>query len=106
MSNNLENKLKELYENEENIKIKNKYIHELSSDEMLYLRSFHAKDVDIIRKDDEWFCGIRANTFIIERGFCELLGIGTVVYLINANHKGCRAVLMLVSDEKSEYIFD
>lgn len=102
----LENKLKELYLNKDKVLISRKYIQELSSNEMLKLRMFHTKDVEVIRKDDEMFCGLRANTFVIERGFSEVFGIDVVVYVITANHKGCRAITMLVSDEVSDYIFD
>lgn len=57
------------------------------------LDRFHAKNVYCVKKDDELFCGIRANTFCIEVGYSE---VGNdKIYLITGNHKGIRTQVML-----------
>ena len=52
----------------------------------------------MIKKDDDYFCGIRADHFVIEVGFSEHRQ--GLIYLITANHKGNRCVTMIEENHK------
>lgn len=64
------------------------------------LTVFHAKEVFMIEKDDEYFCGIRADHFVVEIGFSERRP--GKIYLITANHKGHRCVTMIAENDEKE----
>ena len=100
ISKKLENYIQSLYDNEDFRLIDNHEIDDLYSlnDTVLeVLNTFHAKDVLKVEKDDNRFCGIRANHFVIEVGWSEaLLKDDSTVYVINANHKGSRVVTVFV----------
>ena len=75
-----------------------KSLTELTKDDMHILSGFHTSDVDMIVLNDDYFCGIRANHFVIEIGQSEYYE-GDLV-LITANHKGTRALTLIdISNE-------
>ena len=75
-----------------------KSLTELTKDDMHILSGFHTSDVDMIVLNDDYFCGIRANHFVIEFGQSEYYE-GDLV-LITANHKGTRALTLIdISNE-------
>lgn len=100
ISKNLESYIQSLYDNEDFRIIDNHEIDDLNSlnvNLLEVLSTFHAQDVLKVEKDDSYFCGIRANHFAIEVGWSEsLLGDDSTVYVITANHKGCRVVTVFV----------
>lgn len=61
---------------------------------MEMLGMFHAKEVEILRMDDDYFMGIRAETFCLELGYSEMnyypQQVTYDVLVITANHKGFR----------------
>ena len=75
-----------------------KSLTELTKDDMHILSGFHTSDVDMIVLNDDYFCGIRANHFVIEFGQSEYYE-GDLV-LITANHQGTRALTLIdISNE-------
>lgn len=68
-------------------------LNDLTEDEIDELNVFHAENIYTVEKNDEYFCGIRANHFVVEEGWSEY-GDG-IYYLISANHKGARAHTLL-----------
>lgn len=60
------------------------------------LNTFHASNVFMIERDDDYFCGIRADHFVVEVGVSEMLDEDTTVYVVSANHKGLRSVTVVV----------
>lgn len=58
-----------------------------------YLNAFHMNELYLVERDDEYFCGIRANHFCVEVGYSE--NDNEKQILISANHKGVRRVTML-----------
>lgn len=50
----------------------------------------------MVEKDDDYYCGIRANHFVVEVGYSETRT--GLVYLATANHKGIRCVTMIAED--------
>lgn len=77
-----------------NIIFKSKTIENLSSSDIDELNNFHMNELFIIEKDDEYFCGIRANHFCIECGISENYN-DRIIVLITANHKAFRTMTML-----------
>lgn len=59
--------------------------------------SFHPKEVLMIEKDDEWFCGLRANHFVVMSGWSEQYGDDFTVTIVMANHKGDMGYTVIVS---------
>lgn len=82
------------YNNKDNIIFDSKYISDLTPDNLDELNNFHAEEVFMINKDDDYFCGIRANHFCIEYGFSELHR-NSYLLIITANHKGMRKITVL-----------
>lgn len=59
------------------------------------LNAFHMTELYLVERNDDYFCGIRANHFCVEVGFSELNNDNEQQILISANHKGIRMVTML-----------
>lgn len=70
-------------------------IEELYEEQIEELNQFHMDEVVLVRKNDEYFCGLRANHFVVEIGWSENKEDHSVVYLITCNHKGLRAMTMI-----------
>lgn len=68
-------------------------IRHLSEEQFFKLDCFHMINSYVIEKEDDYFCGLRADHFIVEEGFSE--DVENVVYLITANHKGNRVMTMI-----------
>ncbi|WP_288745503.1 hypothetical protein [uncultured Enterococcus sp.] len=68
-------------------------IRHLSEEQLFKLDCFHMINSYVIKKEDDYFCGLRADHFVVEEGFSE--DVNDVVYLITANHKGNRAMTMI-----------
>lgn len=100
ISINLENYIQSIYDNEDFRIIDNHNIddlHNLNLTNLEVLNSFHARTVLKVERDDNYFCGIRANHFAIEVGWSEsLLEDDSTVYVVTANHKGVRVVTVFV----------
>lgn len=64
----------------------------------IFMKRFHTKKVYSIVLEDDYFCGIRANTFVIEYGNSEY-AIGNY-YVITANHKGLRRTVVIKDYEE------
>lgn len=83
IENFLENKLKQ-----------NGYGRVCVGEECEALDLFHAEDVFMVERDDNYFCKIRADHFVVEIGWTEAdpPGDGPVQYycVVTANHKGNR----------------
>lgn len=70
------------------------------------LSSFHADSYETVELDDEYFMHLRANNFIIEKGWSEELFDITEddehmlrdVYILTANHKGIRIMQVYVGE--------
>lgn len=60
------------------------------------LDTFHAQEVHMVEKKDKYFCGMRANHFIVEIGWSEAIPDESKVYVVTANHKGHRAFSVFV----------
>lgn len=91
-------RLKGLYEGKfknvvSNTLIDSKNLNDLNNQDIEVLNAFHAQKVEIIERNDDYLCGIRADHFVVETGYSELSD--GVIYLISANHKGIRLVTML-----------
>ncbi|MDK9867816.1 hypothetical protein [Staphylococcus equorum] len=74
----------------ENGLLVNNGLSDLNTNEIDLLNGFHAKETLTIKKDDEYFCGARAETFIIMLGWNEhsyYFDYEDIV-LIQSNHKG------------------
>lgn len=96
----IESHLNNLYNRQyENIKsdiiINALTIEELSKEQIEELNQFHMDEVVLVRKNDDYFCGLRANHFVVEIGWSENKEDHSVVYLITCNHKGLRAMTMI-----------
>ncbi|MCD5088300.1 hypothetical protein E3O52_05275 [Enterococcus faecium] len=50
----------------------------------------------MVEKDDDYYCGIRANHFVVEVDYSEIRA--ELIYLVTANHKGNRCVTMIAKD--------
>lgn len=90
--------ISELYHN--GVNIKPTAFSNLTEDDIEKLDAFHASDVMMIELPDEYFCGIRANHFVVEFGWSELdfydEGENPVnQILITANHKGVRMLTLI-----------
>jgi hypothetical protein len=67
------------------------------------LEYFHCNEVYQLLLDDDYFKGIRANTFCIEVGWSECYTVVTecpTLYIVTANHKGIRRMVMCAADEQ------
>lgn len=69
----LENRLNALYDKKNEgmrstVVIDSISIEELTNEQIKELNQFHTTDVDMIEKDDNYLCGLRANHFIVEVG--------------------------------------
>lgn len=62
-------------------------------DSYTHLDEFHLKELYMVCRDDDYFCGIRANHFSVEVGINEITNERQV--LVVANHKGVRRVTLL-----------
>ena len=60
---------------------------QLEREEEEILDGFHPQEVLKITKDDERYCGSRANTFVVMFGWDEDSGYEKTI-LIHSNHKG------------------
>lgn len=81
-----------------NALIYGKSLTDLTKDDMHILSGFHTSDVDMIVLNDDYFCGIRADHFVIEFGSSEHYK-GDLI-LITANHKGSRSLTLIdISNE-------
>lgn len=58
--------------------------------------TFHMRETYVVTTNDEYFCDIRANNFVVEYGYSEE-GVNPQqpVVLITGNHKGHRAVALM-----------
>ncbi|MFI8612247.1 hypothetical protein [Staphylococcus capitis] len=61
---------------------------QLDTHERELLDGFHPQEVLKVTKDDAYYCGSRANTFVVMFGWDEMSGYEKTV-LIHSNHKGC-----------------
>ncbi|MDW4214812.1 hypothetical protein QI212_02140 [Staphylococcus saprophyticus] len=59
----------------------------LGDNEKFLLDSFHTNEVATVEKNDSYFCGSRANTFVVMFGWNEQFENKDIV-LIQSNHKG------------------
>lgn len=96
----IETYLNNLYNRQyENIKsdiiINSLTIEGLSKEQIQELNQFHMDEVVLVCKNDDYFCGLRANHFVVEIGWSENKEDHSVVYLITCNHKGVRAMTMI-----------
>lgn len=92
--------ISELYNTQKDSCINAKPLSELTTEDIEALNAFHTQDVVMLELSDEYFCGIRADHFVIEFGWSELYyhdeGENPVAQiLITANHKGLRALTLL-----------
>ena len=70
------------------------------------LSSFHADSYETIELEDDYFMHIRANNFVIEKGWSEELfdvidddlHMQRDVYILTANHKGIRVSKVYVGE--------
>lgn len=66
------------------------------------LECFHMKEVYLVERDDDYFCGIRADHFCVEIGTTEEDPLGNVrdhtYCVVTANHKGQRMWCMFNLD--------
>lgn len=62
------------------------------------LNSFHLQDLQMVIRDDDYFCGMRANHFCLECGQSEELPDDNAryVFIVSANHKGTRMYTILI----------
>ena len=68
-------------------------IEDLSSNEISELDAFHATNVYMVERNDDYYCGIRADHFVVEEGWSEFNeGLN---YLVTANHKGIRRMTLV-----------
>lgn len=55
---------------------------------------FHAEDVFLVTRDDDYFCELRADHFVVEIGWTEadlpINGVEQNYCVVTANHKGNR----------------
>ncbi|MDW4099483.1 hypothetical protein QI260_05985 [Staphylococcus saprophyticus] len=65
----------------------NNFLHSLSQKDIELLDGFHTSEVVVVDKNDDYFCGARANTFVVMLGWDEHLDYNDVI-LIQSNHKG------------------
>lgn len=75
------------------ILIDSKPVEDMSEHDFKLLNAFHAYNVVCVKKNDEYFCGIRANTFCVEFGDLEpgdFEGAGAEVVLVSGNYEGFR----------------
>ena len=70
------------------------------------LEYFHCREVYQLDLNDDYFKGIRANTFCIEVGWSETYltekhgrDCSPVIYIVTANHKGTRMFTMYAIDD-------
>ena len=56
-------------------------------------QSFHPKNCRLHIENDEYFCGLRADTFVVIEGYCEWEHYDVILVL--ANHKGTLGYVML-----------
>lgn len=96
----LENRLNALYDKKNGgmrstVVIDSISIEELTNEHIDELNQFHATEVAMIEKEDSYFCGLRANHFVVEVGWSESREENVIVYLITCNHKGLRAMTMM-----------
>lgn len=94
----IEVRLEWLYENkfknvQPKVLIEHESIRDLTEEQLFELDCFHPSKVTTVKKADDYFCGIRANHFVVEEGFSE--NVDGIVYLITANHKGNRVMTMI-----------
>lgn len=64
-----------------------------------FLDGFHTDDVYVLKQNDDYLFGIRANTFVVEIGWHEYFGKfdeQTTCFLVSANHKGSRVQKLYV----------
>lgn len=81
-----------LYKNSKVI-IDHKAIADLTRLDIEYLNGFHMVGITEVYKQDDYFCGIRANHFCVEFGKNEFLK--NSCFLVSANHKGTRMMTMV-----------
>ena len=61
---------------------------------------FHAKNVAIVKADDDYLCGMRADHFVVEIGISENDDYDdnedslNIYFLVSANHKGARLMTL------------
>ncbi|MBL1228287.1 hypothetical protein IW492_03445 [Enterococcus sp. BWB1-3] len=96
--NNFSTRLSGLYEGKfdhikSNIIFDSVQLEELTPANIEDLNAFHMEKIELIEKNDDYFCGIRADHFAVEIGMSE--HHSGVVYLISANHKGIRVMTMI-----------
>lgn len=96
--------ISELTYEKNNIIFQSKKIDELSQDDINELNNFHMQEIFLVYKNDEYFCGIRANHFCIEYGWSENYDDRTII-LITANHKAIRMMTMIyvLKNDKNRY---
>ncbi|WP_337227902.1 hypothetical protein [Staphylococcus succinus] len=58
-----------------------------------WLAHFNAIDVTIMTPLNEWFCGIKDNDVVIEKGYWHTQT--HPMYIITGNHKGHRNIIIL-----------
>lgn len=75
------------------VTIKPKSLSELTTADISELDAFHSEKVYMIEKPDDYFCGMRANHFVVEEGVSEFNE--SVNYLVSANHKGIRMLTLI-----------
>ena len=61
---------------------------------------FHAERIVQIKKNDDYFLGIRANTFCVEYGYSE--NLVNKLLIVTANYKGDRSHVIVRLNEEVE----
>lgn len=63
-----------------------------------FIERYHANKVYSLKLDDDYFCGVRANTFVVEYGYSER--VRGEYYVITANHKGLRRTVVIKGESE------
>ena len=84
----MKKKLIEKIYNEGKIVVPLTSVFELNEKHSEEMGGFHCEEVWMIEETDEYFCGIRANHFVVEIGWSEFHD--GIFLLMSANHKGIR----------------
>ncbi|RIO56776.1 hypothetical protein BUZ50_00960 [Staphylococcus hominis] len=87
--------LEDLYKNENNVVSGPDLIYQTTYEQLGTYESFHCQEVYMAERNDDYFCGIRADHFVVEIGKSENTFDNFITFIITANHKGNRCVTIL-----------
>lgn len=90
----LERVLEHLFLDKENVLV-NQLAEGMTEEELSYIDRFHPDDVFMVERPDAYFCGLRADHFVVEVGEMEAMGCSNLAFLISANHKGSRGMTLI-----------